>query len=176
MRIIAVFIAFFTRFADLEASTPIKLSQISYKEGRFGDTITCHFDKEPFCSFIPTKSDAENGSFSHRATFFMQDVKIASSQAKQAIAQLSRVGHPDYQVDVQEVSAPMRGVRVTIYYNPERITCEYAASDSVKAHKTIAFNVRHKSVLNELKTKTDRLLHYAFLDNEEPRSFHPICA
>src|SRR5262249_40681369 len=69
-----------------------------------------------------------------------------------------------------EVMVPARGIKIIISYDPEKIICQYTPCDSITSEKGFIFNLHHKKVLEQLATKTDKILHTAqYNPHEKPK-------
>lgn len=124
--------------------------------------IVLYFAKEP-----NIKKSEPIESFSKRGfkeiTYFLPNVTIASSEAKQMVAALNKSTHDSYMVAVYSVSKPTNGIMVKITYDPNAIEIRSVTYDAIaNKAKVLEFPLYNKKLLNSLEKKGQPILRTAY--------------
>ena len=139
--------------------TPNKLTKLFYHQGTLHDQVVCYFDKEPICNFMPQTENQEHQR--QKVIFFLPMTSLANAEAKQMMQKINGTKRNHYSIQVAEVTKPVKGVRIQISYDPDKITCDYASCDTITMQKGLVFSFHNKQMLNTIRDKTNFVLQYA---------------
>lgn len=140
-----------------------QLNKIFHHQGIFGDKLICYFSRDPICNYLPERPEENKRENNQEQTiiFFLPMTQIAGKETKDMIAKINNNKKDNYSVTFQEVNKPIKGIKITIVFNPKLIMCDYATCDSISMQKGLVFSFHSIAVLEEIKMKTDRVLRYA---------------
>ena len=141
--------------------TPNKLTKLYYHQGALHDQVVCCFDKEPICNFMPQADTQDNLHARQKAVFFLPMTSLANAEAKQMMQKVNGTKRNHYSIQIAEVTKPVKGVKIQISYDPDKITCDYASCDTITIQKGLVFSFHNKQMLNTIRDKTNFVLQYA---------------
>jgi N-acetylmuramoyl-L-alanine amidase len=144
---------------------PTTLNKIFYHQGIVSDKVVCYFDKEPLCNILPHRDDNEKPQ-EKRADFFLPMTNFAY-QAQTMVQSVNKTKRDNYSIIFSEETKPIKGIKVSIIYNPEKIDCEYATCDVISNQKGLIFSFHHKDTLNLLKDSNNSVLRLVCNSSEK---------
>ena len=147
------------------AQTQNEMTRVFYHQSHMSDKLVCYFTQDPVCNRLPSKS--KEGSESKAVMQFFMPMTVETAEAKTMIKKIQAQKKPYYSVTFDEVTKPIKGVALTIQYNPQKIVCNYEAFDAINTHKGVIFSFHNKDLLQTLKLKTDSLLQCAYASSSK---------
>lgn len=145
---------------------PTNLTKLFYHQGVLSDTVVCYFDKEPICNYLPGNPSKKQEEV-QTTEFFLPLTQLADSQARVMMQKVNHIKRDHYIIQFVEVTKPLKGIKVTIKYNAQKIYCDYATCDSISMQKGLIFSFHHQETLNLLKDNTDSVLRTVRNDLEK---------
>lgn len=94
-------------------------------------------------------------------TFFFPLVESKNKEVKQALHDLAAIANESYEIIIHEVEKPLKGIKLTIRFNPALIGMAYDAFDSVNLKKGIVFRFYDRSVIEHLRKSGGSVLTVA---------------
>jgi len=137
------------------------ITKIFHHEGTVSDNVVCYFSHEPLCNKLPNKpNDHKNKNFDS-LVFFLPMTLLQGPEVKAMAKKVHEKKREGYTINFNEVSLPIKGIKITIAYDPAKILCEYQTFDAITGNKGLVISFHNKQVLTKLKTSTDSLIQYA---------------
>lgn len=154
--IVAVSSAATTSFG---ASTAINaLNKVWHHEGKLVDRISCYFEHEPICNYIPEHHVSKNGR--QVAKFLFPMAAIGTAECRQMVKAVNKeMTH--YRIAFEPVNAPVKGLALTIDYDPQAMGFEYETFTSIQRQPGIIIKLYHKDFIKDLTLKSSPVQHYA---------------
>ncbi len=155
-------------FISVAAQQSNEITKIYYHKGTVTDHVVCYFSQDPICNQLPQKPTEKKSS---QAIFFLPRTSIASIEAKDMLKKLHQTKSNHYTISFQEVKTPIKGIKITLNYDPETIFYEYQSFNAITGNKGMVFSLHNKNVLSKIKLTTDPLLQYAMnlQKNKKPK-------
>ena len=157
MRFIKLFLFFMPSVVFAQQMN--ELTKVFFHQSSINDKLVCYFTNDPICNRLPSKESDKEGQKT-TLQFFMP-MTVEGTEAKTNIKKIQGVKHNAYSFTFNEVTKPIKGINLTITYDPKQIVCNYEAFDAINTYKGIVFSFHNKEALQTLKFKTDGLLQYA---------------
>lgn len=163
-----VFIFYGSAISAKDAVSSTKLTKIFCHKGTLGDKIVCYFDKEPICNFLPERAGAPIKE-QDNATFFLPKAELGSPEVRKALAALNSDNARRYNVSIAQVDNPIKGIKIVITFDPQIFRCECETFNAITQEKGIVFALYDKKMLQDLHSKTDSLVRYAYNDSSSKK-------
>lgn len=145
------------------------ITKMYHHQGNLTDNISCYFTKDPVCNKLPQKNlDKTNKSYESLMLFFPMTI-VQDQEVKQLVKKLHEAPKNGYSITFQEVTKPIKGIKVVIGYDSQKIIFDYQMYNAITGNKGIVFSFHNKQLLTKLKVSTDPLLQYAWNGTEKPK-------
>ncbi len=142
-------------------ASPVKtnfITKIYHHEGELSDSVVCYCDQDPICNKLPYNKS--NSARQDTLTYFLP-MSALQSEAKNTLKKIDGIKKNGYSIVFNQVTTPIKGIKVIITYDPDKIICDYASFDAITGSKGIAFSFHKQEPLAKLKLMTEPLLQYA---------------
>jgi N-acetylmuramoyl-L-alanine amidase len=141
---------------------PTQLTKVFYHQGMLGDKVVCYFDKTPLCNTLPNlQEEIAPGSAHKKVEFFLPMAILANNDARKMMQKLNDTKREHYRVKMSEEEKPVKGIKISIEYNPQYIVCDYATCDSISNQKSLAFSFHNKKALEAVQLHNGSILRNA---------------
>jgi N-acetylmuramoyl-L-alanine amidase len=137
------------------------ITKIYQHAGNVSDNIVCYFTKDPICNKLPQKPHEIQKKDQETLTFFLPMTVVYGAEAKEMLKKLHASKKNGYTISFQNVTTPIKGIKVAINYNAHKIMCDYQIFNAITGNKGIVFSFHNKEVLAKLKISTDPIMQYA---------------
>lgn len=153
--------ALITTLSCLATNKLNHLTKVYEHKGTITDNIVCYFTEDPVCNKLPNKPRDSVTKQQETMIFFLPMTSVEGSEAKSMVKKLHATKKNGYTIAIQEVMTPIKGIKVTIVYDPNKIFCDYQMFNAITGNKGLVFSFHNKEVLTKLKVSTDPLMQYA---------------
>lgn len=143
------------------------LTKTFFHQGIISDRIVCYFSQEPIFNRVAQKKNNHEQKNTQVLTLFLPMTQIEGSDSRAMLKKVQEAHKKYYSIAFQEVAKPVKGIKVSIEYNPEKVLHEYQLFDAITGNKGLVFTFHNKDVLVQLKNSTDPLLQYAQLNQKK---------
>ncbi|HEX2977959.1 MAG TPA: N-acetylmuramoyl-L-alanine amidase [Candidatus Babeliales bacterium] len=137
-----------------------------FHQGKLSDKVMFYFDVEPLCNELPMRSAQKNETGMKELVLFFPLTSLAR-EAKQNLNSLKDKNNSSYKISLEEVEKPIRGLRISVAYDPESIIFDYSSCDVISATKGFVMSFHNKKVLEKIKHASNSVLRYA--EAEKPQ-------
>lgn len=142
------------------------LTKVYQHQGNVSDNLVCYFTQEPICNKLPQKVTNESGKNNQENNqetlhYFLPMTALQGSEVKNMLNKVHATQNTTYMVMFEEVTKPIKGIKVTITYDPRMIMVDYKEFDAITGNKGLVFSFHNKEFLSKIKLSTDPLLQYA---------------
>lgn len=144
------------------------ITKIFHHRGSLTDNIVCYFTKEPTCNKLPLNPGGRQNKNFDTTVFFLPMTLLDGPEVKAMAKKVGENKREGYTIMFNEVTTPIKGIKITILYDQNKILCEHQTFDAISGNKGLVISLHNKQMLTQLKTATDSLLQYAMnkLDHE----------
>lgn len=157
-----LYLFFISALSFAASYTPTQMTKVFYHQGMLGDKVVCYFDKAPMCNTLPSSQDqAEPGSSLKKVEFFLPMAIVAGNDARKMVQKLNATKREHYEVTMTEEEKPVKGLKVSIAYDPQHIVCDYTTCDSISNQKSLAFSFHNKKALEAVQLHNGSILRSA---------------
>lgn len=152
-----------TTLSCIAASSNINyLTKVYHHKGNVSDSVVCYFTQEPICNKLPAKPHDPNDSKQKEVmNFFVPMATLQGAEARTMVKKVNGAKKNGYQISLQEATTPIKGMKITIEYDPVKTVCDYQTFNAITGDKGLVFSFHNKEVLTKLKISTDPLMQYA---------------
>lgn len=138
------------------------LTKLFLHQGTISDKVVCYFTKDPIFNKLPQKTNGtEKKKTLETMNLFLPMTMLESQDAKGMLKKIQGTHKNNYSIEFNEVTKPIKGIKITITYNPEKIIYEYQLFDAITGNKGLVFTFHNKDVLSTLQQTTGQVLKYA---------------
>lgn len=113
-------------------------------------SLVCYFSTMPI---INSLSKPQKNMLQENLVFFFPKTSIASSEAKNTIKKLHALDQAAYKIRFEEVQIPTQGLKLSVSFDPQKVSMKYDLFDSIGLQKGIVFRFFNQQVLKELNNK-----------------------
>ncbi len=124
--------------------------------------LVFYFNEQPAMHPL-ISSTIENDGWQHEVYVF-SDTDIDRSCQK-ILQQIAQEKHAHYRISYTEVKEPKTGVKIDLYYNPQRVICCLDSFDAITNHKGVVFRLVNKTLLDQLAQQEKPLIRMACANN-----------
>lgn len=119
--------------------------------------LVFYFAHAPKLDIIPVSRAADR----ERRIFFFPYTNVKADKVEKMIDALNSLSGSQYNIRIETVDKPVKGVRLTLSYDPAKIGMSYDTFDSISRQKGIVFHFYNKEILEQLRTKGKPILRTA---------------
>lgn len=118
--------------------------------------LVFYFENKPIINFVPEreKNINVNGGMASKIFIFpyaqIKDEKLLKKSN-------TEIGC-GYKLKIERVSNPIKGVKVTFFYDLNAVAFDYKFFDSISNYKGVVFNFYNKNLIEKLKNLDDKIL------------------
>lgn len=156
---------FFTYFIyNTHGQQKTLLTNILYYQGTLTDLLIIEFDNLPICiSEPPTKQPSffktkNINDIKKEFQFFLPLTSLKQQSILQTLKKLKE-SQNEYQISIESVNKPIRGLKMNITYDPANIGCEYGHARNGENNYLLAMH--HKKNLNNVNNIGNPLRWYS---------------
>lgn len=162
-RFINIFYVLFFSINCFGASyTPTSLMKVFYHQGILGDKVVCYFDNKPLCNSLP-KQDTFEKNGKQKIEFFLPMAIIANNDARKMLQKVNNDAQREhYSINFAQEEKPVKGLKVSIEYDPNKIICDYTTCDSISNQKSLVFNFHNKKGVEAIQLHNGSILRTVF--------------
>lgn len=144
------------------------ITKIFHHQGTVTDNVVCYFSEEPVCNKLPNKPNGHQSKNFDSMVFFLPMTLLQGSEVKTMAKKVHENKRAGYTISFNEVTAPIKGIKIAITYDSAKILCDYQTFNAITGNKGLVISFHNKQILSTLKTSTDSLIQYAMnkLENE----------
>lgn len=136
------------------------LNEVFHHKGKLADKVACYFEREPICTYIPSKAVAGKEGW-QSAQFLFPMAAISSPKCWQMIKKINAAAHDHYRIVIALVTTPIKGIALTVQYDAQVLGLEHETFTSIQQQPGILFKLCHKEFLKELSLKSSPVQYYA---------------
>ncbi len=123
----------------------------------FGNLVF-YFSHDPMVNLLPTAHKKEV----HEKTFFFPMMKLSSKEVKKMVRTINAEQNGAYQIQIEEAEKPIKGIKLTINYDPEKVDIQYDRFESISMQKGLVFRFFNKALLKKMSGKSKAMLRTAW--------------
>ena len=128
-------------------------------------SLVFYFAQNPIVNRLETKRIDDTHE---ERIFFFPNAVIGSRESKQMINRINNQ-KTAYNILIEPVDLPMKGIRVTIRYDLNKIVLSYESFESIGMQKGIIFRLFNKELLDRLDKQSSRPILQTSWVNPKPR-------
>lgn len=114
--------------------------------------LVFYFESKPVVSFIPDRE--KDGALSKKVFIF----PFAQIKDDKLLKKINDAPARGYKLLLERISSPIKGIKLTFFYDLDKIAFDYKFFDSINNHKGVVFNFYNKSLIDKLRNLDDRIL------------------
>lgn len=137
------------------------LTKTFFHQGLISDRVVCYFSQDPIFNKFPQKKSKSVLNDKEILTFFLPMTHVDGNESRVMLKKVQESQKNNYSVTFQEVTKPIKGIKINIEYDPKKISYEYQLFDAITGNKGLVLTFHNKDALTQLKNSTDPLLQYA---------------
>lgn len=118
-------------------------------------SVVFYFDHDPIVNPLDGMAASASGQ-----SFFLPMVE-PSRECNRMVETLNEYKGDRYHVSVACVSKPVPGIRLTFFYDPEKVSLVYDMYESISLQKAVVFRLYDQEVARKLKESEARMLRVA---------------
>jgi N-acetylmuramoyl-L-alanine amidase len=119
-------------------------------------SLSLYFDREPSVQSIPDRARATSAY-----VFMCPGVSVVSDECKKAIGQINNISGSPFKIQVEQVTRPVQGLKITFLCDTKAVSVSYRFFDSIQRQKGVVFNVHDRTFLEQLGKKINPVLRTA---------------
>lgn len=142
------------------------LTKVYRHEGVLGDQVVCYFTDEPVCNLWPVRPELETTK-GGQLVFFLPMTMFKGADVKNMVAKINGAKRPFYSASMEEVQAPILGIKLVFTFDPKQAEVSYEKFDAITTAKGLIFSIYDKNQLKLIKERTASLLQLAHNDSKK---------
>jgi N-acetylmuramoyl-L-alanine amidase len=136
------------------------ITQLLYHELMWGEKLVFYFDKQPIINRLPSRT--KSSSAQEKLVIHFPFTHLSAPSIEEIKERIALVGKDKYAVWLEEVNTPIKGTRLTIEYDPQKILCIHEECDSIQHLKGLIVGLYDKETLKAIAKHDEGLLKVAW--------------
>jgi len=115
--------------------------------------------KKPIINFIPMKNSTNLSQ--KAATFIFPKATIKDAVCQKMIKRINRETGHGYALRIEKIKVPIDGIRLTIQYDPKKVSFRYTFCKSIGNYEGVIFSFYNEYLINKLEQRADDIVRTA---------------
>jgi len=143
-----------------------KITKLFLHQSMWGEKLVLRFQNKPAFNRVAARESTDKQKM-QKLAFQFPFTTIDAPEMIEIRERLETLGKDKYKVQLQEVTLPIKGTKLTIEYDAQKVVCLCQECDSIQHLQDLVIELYDKSVLEKIATHDKGLLTVAF--NQTPR-------
>lgn len=117
--------------------------------------LVFYFEDKPVVNFVPEREKNINMTGMASKIFIFPYAQVKDEKLFKKTNTETGCG---YKLKIERVSSPIKGIKVTFFYDVNTISFDYKFFDSIGNYKGVVFNFYNKNLIEKLKSLDDKIL------------------
>ena len=117
--------------------------------------VVFYFAKKPRVSLLPIRDYGAKNVEKITQVFIFPYAEIRNNSI---VKQINGKHTDAYALKIEKIDTPVKGIRFSFTYNPQKVSFNYAFFDAISNYKGVVFNFYNKNLLDKLNDNSDAVL------------------